>query len=320
MPIELTSRTVELPPAVVPVENIASLADVAGAAMIAADARRASLVRTESSRDLCSRLRFHVDELQLALARSDADNAARTNAVVIARVLVEEVLEARFQQRDVERERFAERLGIERTKFLMSSRADALVALRDQLATQPRRSHAAIAARDIALDRLAAFSQRTQVESTRTLELATRRLFSDLESSLGDLGETIPAAAMAGVQRLRGWRRELGFASTPGVLAQLADRIGLRRTEVVARDELVRMLDAGSLRVIESALADVDDARSAIELRFCELIDAALETVRVAARFAAEARGDGPDGIAVARQRVATWSRQVDELRAQLAR
>jgi hypothetical protein len=65
---------------------------------------------------------------------------------------------------------------------------------------------------------------------------------------------------------------------------------------------------------------DADDARSAVEHRFCELIDAALETVHAAARFAADARARGPDAIAQARLRIAAWSRELDDLRAQLER
>jgi hypothetical protein len=94
-------------------------------------------------------------------------------------------------------------------------------------------------------------------------------------------------------------------------------RFGLasrQRIVAAARDALVEALSSGSHRVIERVLFDYDEASSAIERRFCELLDAAIQSVRVAADVAQEAQAGGPDLVARTRQRIASYGVDLESI------
>ncbi len=292
-------------------------------------AREANAVCVEAHvaqhhRHLCKRLRHHLFEHQRALGRSNHDMLARINALTIARVLAESVLDARARQPDAERERLVDSLFTERTKFLMGTKADALVAFEDRIVQMREPRHqlrwvAAVAAREIVVELLARLWERMRSKAERPVAALSKRLLADLDMSLSDLDETVPLDAMAGVDLspIRGFRRDLACPPPSGMIAQLADRMGLasrRRIESAARDDVVDSLDRGSRALVARVLEDYDDTRAAIERRYCELIDGALQSVHCAAEFASEAQANGADGVARARSRVAQWSAMVSEI------
>jgi hypothetical protein len=286
-----------------------------GAIDVAATAR-------QINHNLCTRLRHHLVELHLALRRAHPAHLARASALAIARTRLDPTLEARGRDADAERDDLVRWLALERTKFLMSTKADALVALAGQLAgTQPRhqlRSVAAATVRDLALELLVWFWDRTTVEVTKRLVSTSSSLLRELDAVLGELGENLASEALAGFEQQPLRRlREVDYAAHPGMISQLADRMGLasrKRIESAARDEIVFALEDGSRRIADRLLADYDEARTAIDRRFCDLLDGVIDSVRTAGDMANLSRASGPDAIARTRQRIASWSAALSHL------
>jgi len=282
----------------------------------------------EHQRCLCVRLGHHLFEQHRALIRSEAAMLARINALTIARVLAESVLEARTRQPDAAREALASWLSAERTKFLMATKADALLALHERLAhaNQARcqlRASAANASHAIAVELLAELWRRVSAEAEKPIAALSCSLLADLDISLGDLGEHLSPQALMGFDQvpIRGLRRDVEWPAPSGDVAHVVDRVGLSSRQRIesAADSLVATLTNGSRRVIERVLFDYDLARTAIEQRFCELLDSALHSVQVASELAQEARAGGADSVAQARDRIAQWSTKLDRIMTGLA-
>lgn len=274
-------------------------------------------------RDLCRRLRFHILEHQRALVRPRSELDARLNALAIVRVLVENLLELRAHGQDAERTRFADWVAIERTKFVMRTKADALAALGARLADvearHALRRTAATAVSEIVVELLAALWERLRVAAEDELAAAGRRLLAEVDTSLGDLGEHLPADATAGFDAvpIRGFARHLECPPSSTVIASLVDRMGLaskQRIERAARDEVSEALDAGSRRIARRALEHHDAGRSRMEARFCVGFEGACASVRRAAEVAGEAQAGGPDAMARARFRITQWAAALAEL------
>jgi hypothetical protein len=301
---------------------VRSVDDVAAIQTLATEsgAARVESYATEQHRHLCIRLGHHLAEQHRALVRPLAVTNCRINALTIARVLAEQVLDARSRRTDDARKELAQWLATERTKFLMSTKADALLALGDRLAhiVKPRhqlRAAVAAASHEIAIELLAQFWQRTSSEVDKPIGALARSLLADLDISLGDLGDHLSPQALTGFDAvpIRGMRRDLEWRAP----SKLGDRFGLasrQRIVATARDALVDALSSGSRRVIERVLFDYDEASSAIERRFCELLDAAIQSVRVAADVAQEAQAGGPDLVARTRQRIASYGVDLESI------
>jgi hypothetical protein len=317
-------------------DAIIALANDTRAPWIASDARRITALAAESraprveryvaehQRHLCIRLGHHLFEQRRALVCSPAALLARINALSIARVLAENVIETRAREPDPARQTLAASLAVERTKFLMATKADALLALDVELvgADRPRdlfRAAAATTSHAIAVELHAGFRQRMSAEIEKPIAALSKALLSDLEVSLGDLGENISPHALTGfdLPPIRGLRRDIELPASSR--RTIADRCGLasrRHVQTAARDYLVDTLAQGSRRVIDRALFDYDEATRAIEYRFCELLDAGLGSVQVAAELAHEAQRSGPDGVARARDRIDQWLNALDAIMA----
>ncbi len=295
---------------------------------IEAGAARVESQSAQSKLQLCLRLKNHLLEQQRALGRSPHQMMARINALTIARVLAESVLDARAGQPDLQQTQLAEWLALERTKFLMSTKADALVALDERLVQLREQRYdvrrlAAKAAHEISVDLIAKLWSRMRLEAEKVLAALSKRLLADLDSSLGDLGEAVPLCATAGLELppIRRDRRGHEWSAAAGVVSQIADRLGWasrKRIETASQDMLIDHLETRSQLVVTSVLDDYDDARSAMEYRCCELIDAARESAQVAADLSREAQAWGADGLDRARDRLAGWSARLSDLVAKL--
>jgi hypothetical protein len=282
----------------------------------------------QHARNLCLRLEHHLYEHQRALIGATQDFAARINALTIARVLAETVLDARSCQLDPARVRLAEWLAVERTKFLMATKADAVAAFDDRLASRNRPRHqlrrdAAAARGEIVEDLLASLWVRLRGAAEPPIRAHAKRLLADLETSLGDLGETLPMNAMAGIDLtpIRGFRRDTECHAPSGVVTHLADCMRLasrRRIEHIARTEVVTRLEGGSRQLLAKVLDDYDETRYAIERRFCELIDGALDSARLAAENAKQAQAEGPRAITRARCQLEQWAAALSAIRARI--
>jgi hypothetical protein len=283
---------------------------------------------TQCRRHLCMRLHHHLVEHHRALGCTHQQMAARLHALTIARELTEAALDAQARQPDTRRLELAGWLAQERTKFLMATRADALIALDQQLAALSGSNHdlrraALETAHRIAVSHLTRFWDRAHVAATKPVADLARLLIAQLNSSLADLGQRVPLAGIAptDVAPILGFRRDLEWPESSGLVAHLADRVGLssrKRVESAARDTLIAVLEGRSERMVERTLNDYDEARFAFERRFCEMLEAAVHSVRVAARFTAEANTDGASGAARARDRIARWTSTLTELMARL--
>lgn len=271
----------------------------------------------QNVRHLAARLACHLHELQRALQRSTEEMHGRINAITIVRVLAETLIDQRARLPDPRRERLLARLEVERTKFLMSTKADALGALDVRVNALPHRRRklreaSAAIAHEITADALAALWQRANTACVQPMIAhAAKELVDELMSSLGDLAEALPLSAMAGIDRT--WTGGFHRDEDHGAGVRLAHPLARRaRIEAAARDELVNGLEVGSRRLLKRIIADCDTARAALERRFCEQIDGVLDGVRVAAEMAREARASG--AVAETRERIALWSGDLKRL------
>ena len=269
------------------------------------------------TRHLCLRLQHHLDEHQRALGRATSSLSARVNALTIARVLAEAELDARARQPHPSRKRLVEWLEVERTKFLMATKADALATFDERMAAlrAPRhrfRESASVVGTEILDALLRALWKRLRVAPDAAIAAHAKQMFADFEASLEDLGEAMPAGAIAGLDltRDRDLPRDAVRFPSSGVIDHLADRMRLasrKRIESGARADFVTGLEAGSRQLVARTLDDHDETTSTIERRFCDLVDGALESARLAAELAVQVEAEGPDAIAAARCRVARW-------------
>lgn len=248
-------------------------------------------------RQLCARLQSHVGELHGALQRSVEEMHGRVNAITIVRVLAETVIDQRVRAPQHARAKLVAQLELERTKFVMATKADAMVALEDHLA---RTNHASAAVRAIASAALSGFWQRANSVCVQPmLATTTRALVEELVVSLGDLGEALPLSAMAGIDAtaVRGFRPR-------------ADDIRVGSGD--ARTELVSALERGSRELVARLTEEATASVTELERRFCELIDSVLEGVRAAIDLAREARAAG--SVTETRERIALWSSDLKRL------
>lgn len=299
-------------------DRIAAFALEIGAAGIADEARARA---TTSPGALWRRLEYHLLEHQRALVRSPDELVAWTNGLMLARILAERVVDKRRRTHDVLGEELERWLARERQKFLMGTKVDAIAELRERFATatlRELRRAGPITALDIADELVRDF----HAKIVRRVRVSTTAVASQLIGGLHDLFHTlpnvIPGEAFAGLELAPLPAHPLLRVprDRSGAFGQLADRLTGRR-RIAARVEmlLVDELERASAVWIREAAFDFTDAASAIERRFCALLDAAVETGRSAALFADRARRRGLPGLAEARDRLARWSALLAELR-----
>jgi len=297
-------------------DRIAAFALEIGAAGIAHEARARG-----TSSALYRRLELHLIEHQRALLRSPDELIAWTNGLMLARVLADRVVDKRRKTHDVHGEELERWLARERQKFLMSSKVDAISELRERFASvtlRELRRAGPVAASDIA-DQLACAFHAKIIRRLRVSTTAVaRQLVGGLHDVFHALPNVIPGDAFAGLElaplpshpMLRATR------DRTGALGQIADRLtGRRRVAARVETQLVDELERASAMWIREAALDFTDAASAIERRFCALLDAAVETGKSAVLFADRARRRGQPGLAEARDRLARWSALLAELR-----
>jgi hypothetical protein len=270
----------------------------------------------EHYRHLCRLLWQHLAELDRAFGAAIHDTLGRINTLVIARILAEQVFETYAEEPDTDRQAWLKWLTTERTKFLMATKADALVKLDERIAqmTTPRNQlwrDAPAAAHEIAVELLATFWQRLRAESDQRLFAVSRRVLDALDRSLGDLVATLPFDGLARVVGIRGYRRDTAMRFSPGAFTAIAARMGLagrRKLELAARDELVARLETESLRLTTRVLTDYAERTTVIEERVFELLDSSIASIQHAAELASATQEAGADAVARARADIAAWS------------
>ncbi|MBA3462788.1 MAG: hypothetical protein H0T46_22720 [Deltaproteobacteria bacterium] len=289
-------------------------------------AARVEPQRRALERHLCSRLQHHIAEHHRALHRSPHELVAWTNGLTLARILCERVLDKRRREPDMARDELERWLAREQRKFVMSTKADAIVTLRRRLETASARDLRHVGhevareiADDLALDLRRMFARQVQAAATHD----GTRLVRDLREIFGTLPEVVPPEALAGLDllALRAYRIERGPGLSRTSLVDLVGRIrlaGRRRFEERAEAQLAEELERVSAAWVHEARTDYDVTSAGMEMRFIALLDAAIETGRCAALFVYNARQQGQDGVAWARHRIAHWSALLSDLVAQL--
>jgi hypothetical protein len=318
-----------------PLDAFVALAAETGALRLAAEARRLRLddaatdnrPHVPQQRGLCRRLAYHLSQLQRALGRSDDECNGSINAISIVRVLVEIAIDERAHRSDDDRDELEAWLCRERTKFLMATKADAVVALRGRLTRMTRGRHelrraGAAAVHETVGELLGGFRSRLRSETEKRLAMIAKRLLSDVEHSLGDLGEALPLDTVAGLPlTIRAFTGPMQADPRRSVLTSVADRMGVsnrHRIERAASDALVDGIERGTRRIVACVLRDYDDVRATLEHQLCEVIDGCLESANCAAQFSAHARVPDSDGVAGARCRVDDWFMALATLSARL--
>ncbi len=281
---------------------IIELADECRAPTIATDARHSKPHAARRMLQLCVRLRHHLFELHRALGRSRLQCMARLKAIEIARAVAEQQLDRLAQQPDAVRARLATRLVVARKKFVMGSKADALLELSQRTANvRPRRwlrPAVDLQAHEIANTHLAAFWMRTVGEVHAPVAAFAQSLCADVDSSLADLGEVLPRDAFVDV-------------SQP-LLGTFYDEMSTRI--VPSRAQLDTLLETGSHAVTQRLLDYYDHAIVATDARFRERLDGVSTAVLHAVTFADSAQRAGDAGVSLARQRIAQWSQTLTKL------
>jgi len=253
-------------------------------------------------------LRHHITEHQRALDLGTADRSARVKAFESTRSVVESARGARARARETERERFAGWLTAQRTRLLMASKADAIVALDRVLQRSPDRRTLHIvgsaAAIEIVRALLEPVADRMCAELANLIESSAKRLVGELEATMTELGAAFSTDVMAGVELVVMPTIDLAREPRPRTPA-VGALLGRPQIQREARLELCFELEAASLQLIARVLEHHDELHAVIEARYGAALDAAVETCRRAAAFAAAAERDG--SLASARVTVAAW-------------
>ncbi|MBA3394356.1 MAG: hypothetical protein H0T89_17045 [Deltaproteobacteria bacterium] len=278
----------------------------------------------QHTRQLCRRLQHHLNDRLNAVAGIGHDMSSRINSLTIARVLADIMFDTCRRQRDPARDQLAAWLAVERTRFLMGETVDAVVAFDERFAglAGPRhllRRAASDVASEIGDDLLAMLAERMRIAAEAPIAAYSKQLLAQLDSWLGDLGAAAALDAMAGMELvpIRGFRRTAENLATSGMLTHLSDRMRLTtraRIQELARREVVTRLESGSCGLVARVLDDYDDNRWTLERRFCDLLDGAIDSARLADDLAKQARACGPDTVESAIQRVACWSASLSDI------
>jgi len=280
-------------------------------------------LRTRQQRLLClgARLGYHLSEQSRALERGASSTLARANALSLVRAMSRT---GRAQPAPPPAcAALARQLATERTKFLMSNTADALLALESRLVDERRgrRELHALAAEarvDLAGALLGELERRACADVERTVGEVARSLLAEIESSLADLGEQVSHHAFAGFDMvvLRGPRpRQPG--RSPPLVAPIADLVRFwsrRQIMARARHDLLESLADSSRDVIERARADCEAACTSLAARLGEHLDTAIESVLAAMQLAETAHRAGHDHVARTRQRLVRWAFDLEDI------
>lgn len=233
---------------------------------------------------LCARLHHHLGERRSALGRPDHENLERCNALTVARVLAHAIVELHSQNLRRAPDELIHWLTTERMKFLMATRVDAVLSLRDSEPDAIVRYH------------LEHFARRVFAGVDRSLAQISEHLLDELAAVLVDLGDVVPFDALASFEL------SLGHAYP----------IATDEASVIAR------LEQGSRAVINRALADHEEARYALAGRLIELLDSAHASLQLAADVADELTAAGPDAMAREHARLAAWTSDLTDIVANL--
>ncbi len=284
-------------------------------------------------RRLCLRVQLHLHEQRRALDRPEVDVERHVDAVHACVILAEHLLEERANRTDPDREELERALAVERTKFLMSVKADVLSALGARLADahairDELRDVANTIAEQLGCDAVLAWHQRLRPLVDKAAAAMGDRMMREARASFGPLLEWVPALALIGVaigpiRATYAMRRRQAVG--PGVFTRLGDRVRLagglrRRAEQAAADVLMQLLETESRAVVKHDLRHFDAATSAVESWLRAMLDQLAETARVSASRACEARSRGPEALAEERRHVDSWLDQLAELTASLDR
>lgn len=250
------------------------------------------IVGTAHPRQLYTQLAYHLTQLQRMLGATEAECGASIRKLSLLRALAELAIDQRRIHPDEERAKLERWLDLERRKFLMATRADALALV--------GRRTTATTAREIVRGSVVEFRARLKPAAVHRLSNVPNQVVAELERALGHLDEPVPLASIANTQvTIRAFAADLD-AVTPvgGLFARL-------RIERAAREELGDGLERGTQQATQLVLRDYDDIRATLDQHVLELTESWVETAKAAAEFARRAREGS--GEYTARAQVARW-------------
>lgn len=219
---------------------------------------------------------------------------ARLKAIELARTLAEKGLDHAAHAPDAARSRIATRLAVARTKFVMATKADALVELSLRTQLRPRRWLRAVVdaqGQEIASTHLASFWMRTVNEVHTPVIAFAQSLCADVESSLADFGELMPRDAFVDLHQ--------------PPLGTFFDEMSARIAP--SRADLGTLLDTGTHAIVQRLLDYYDHAVCATDARFRERLDGISMAVMHAVTFADAAQREGAAGMSNAQRRLTEW-------------
>lgn len=235
-------------------------------------------------------LHAHLLEIRRAL-RFPRSARRRGHRLSIARVITHTVLSAQGELVDLERARLVEVLRVERQKFVMANKADAIGMLGERLAALrvgPRllRWAATQEVQQVSRKLLTPFVERVAAETRRATASGLGSLMGELTTALGDLVDEVPLTLVVPSEMaLVPMTAEESLERMP---VKMIDRLGLssrRQVESAAYQQLVCALENDSQAAIERLVGEYDRRRGLVERRSASLIEITDESVLAADRF-----------------------------------
>jgi hypothetical protein len=320
-----------------PIEAVACLAALIGAEAIARDARdlakrlrsgtRSPLLCDQSLRRLCLRAELYLHERRRALDRTEPESDRHVQAILACVVLTHDLLEDRAAEPDPDRQLLAGYLALERTKFLMSIKAEVLSSLAARLrasgADRGRvREVARAIADELATESIVAWIEKLRPTVTRAMSAMAERLLREARASFGPLVDWVPALALLDVQLgplPTSYRIHPVVDADPGLLARLGDRIRLAgalqlRVEQAAADHLMRSIELHSRLAIRHTLHQFDDTTTSLEASLMAMLDSLADGARVAAACARQVRSGGAHAVMDEHGQISVWLRKISEV------
>jgi hypothetical protein len=282
-------------------------------------------------RRLCLRLELHLLEQRDALDRPEGDLARQHDAIEACLILAEHLESDRATHPDEDRLALERSLAIERTKFLMRVKADALADFTSRFAASDvlrRDFHdvASTTATEIASNAIEAWRRSLgSIVDASTVAMGNR-LIRRTHASFGPFIDWVPALALLSVESLP-WQPAIRMKMPPvrrtSGVSRLRDRLrtaasARRCTEQRAVTALVGMLETSSHEVVGESLSRYDLAAREIGASLPRLLDQLAETARCASSRARDVRSGGPGSLLEERNRIERLVVRLAELMGQL--
>lgn len=240
-------------------------------------------------------LHLHLQELRNGIDRPEHELVLQLDTIEEGLAAARALIAARAPVRADHRDKLERSLEVSRTRFLMGTKADALLELEERLGLERGRGLLRRRAVDIAVAIARRLVEQWQCAQQPELDLAVRqmgeRLLHDARGVVQPHVDRVPTVSLLDA-RITVSPAPVAMRTRrhpSGALTRLAD--GLRRRVArVAASELVWSLETNSRLAIEDSLARLDAATDELELALVTRLEQLAETARGSLTCSRQAR------------------------------